>query len=49
MGLLTTGNSICCLDLLYGDAYISEGEIANTEPLNNTLDKKDCDTLNKST
>ena len=47
MELLATGNSICCVDLLYGDT--SERELANTEPLNNTLVKKDCDTLNKNT
>ena len=49
MELLAIGNSICCPDLLYGDVAISEGELANTKPLNNTLDKKDCDTLNKNT
>ena len=49
MELLATGNSTCCPDLLYGDVSGSEGELANTEPLNNTLNKKVCDTLNKNT
>ena len=40
--LLATGNGHCSLDVLYGYVVISEEELENTEtePLNNTLDKK---------
>ena len=40
MELLATGNNHCSIDILYGDQCISEEELANTEPLDNTLDKK---------
>ena len=40
MELLATGNNHCSIDILHGDQCISEEELANTEPLDNTLDKR---------
>ena len=40
MELLATGNNHCSVDILYGDPCISKEELANTEPPDNTLDKK---------